>query len=246
MRRMSLLTPLLAFLAVGCVDDDLSLVVVQNQVPGDQCVISASPTDEFRARGIIDTNADAGYLFTPVVRNYAVTGGSITEAQRLIQVEGADVVLEIQPGVFTEEELDALREEQPLLTEFSSRFSGVVEPDGGTTSFQFPIISEPLLEALATKLADDGSNTASVKATITIFGTMAGSNIESDPFTYWVDVCEGCMQVDLGSCTELPAGFVASEGGECNELQDVPLECCTSSTSELVCPAEPETVTEAQ
>jgi hypothetical protein len=246
MRRMTLTSALLATLAVGCVDDDLSLVILQNQVPGANCTIEANPTTEFRARGIIDARADFGYLFTPVVRNYAVTGGSVTEAQRLIQVQGADVELQIQPGVFTEEELAALVADQPLLTRFSARFSGVVEPDGGTTAFQFTLLSKALLDALATKLADDGSNLAAVQATVTIFGTMAGSDIKSDPFTYWVDVCDGCMQVDVGSCVDLPANFEASSGGECNELQDVPLECCTSSTSALVCPAEPETVAAAQ
>lgn len=230
MRRFGLITAILATLAVGCVDDDLSLVILQNQVAGPDCVIDATPTSAFRGRGIIDVQASGGYLFTPVVKNYAVTGGAVTEAQRLIQIEGADIELELPDGL----------DPGGVPIQFSSRFSGTVEPDGGTTSFSFVLLPKELLDALAGQLAADGSQIVSVKTTVSIFGRMAGSDIKSDPYIYWVDVCNGCMRQNVGSCTDLPAGFTPLTGGECNLLQDVPLECCTSSTDTLVCPATPE------
>ncbi len=62
-----------------------------------------------------------------------------------------------------------------------------------------------------------------------MFGDLDGSDVESDPFIYPVEVCNGCMLIDNGDCAGLGDDFEGAQGGNpCNPLQDVPVDCCTS------------------
>lgn len=220
-----------AWLSVSaCTDAGSSFVIMQNQIP-EGCVPPANVGD-FRPRGRIDVQSGGGYLFFPVARSLVSSEGS---APHLIQVHGADVDIEFQPGFF--EEGDITDDLQRLLS-FSQRFSGVIQP-GATTSFAFEILPHDLLDAIKAtgKLRTDGTNQVSVLATVQMFGTLDGGDVSAEPYEYVVDVCDGCMLRVVDQCTDLPEGFVASPGGECNPLQDVPLDCCIEPDGGTLCPA---------
>lgn len=228
MSRYAVAIGLGTFVALGaaCTDVGAPFFIVQNTVPGDGCSVSASSI-EFRARGIIDANAGAGYVFTPVVRSTA--GSDADESLRIVFVEGADIDIDIQSGFAA----DGIPSE---LTSFSKRFSGAIQP-GGTTAFAFTIIPEQLLTDYI--LPSLGEELLELGVTVRMFGQYGGGDVEAQPFTYWVDVCNGCMKQNVGACDSLASDFVASAGGECVLLQDVPLECCTQADSTELCPAVP-------
>lgn len=213
-----------ALLASACTDAGTTLIVLQNQVPGEGCTVSADRSNQFFPRGRIDAAAEDGYLFTPLVQN--VAEATQNDNQRILFVEGADITLS---GEF---------EADGSLTEFSQAFSGSLLP-GDFASFAFIIVPEQLVRDLGESLPDGGE--VAVNAEITIFGTVDGGSVESQPFKYTVDVCDGCTLIDNGSCAALPDGFEASNGGACQPLQDGQLDCCTSSEGALVCPAVQET-----
>jgi len=214
-------------LGASCTDVGAPFFIVQNTVPGEGCLPAASSTT-FRARGIIDANAGAGYVFTPVVQSTAETSSNVDESLRIVFVEGADIDLELQSGLSTAG-IDS------SLTSFTKRFSGAVLP-GSKTAFAFTIIPEDLLTALKPQL---GAGQTEIGATISLYGQFGGGEVTAQPFHYWVDVCDGCMTRDVGPCDALPSDFEASPGGECVQLQDVPLDCCTQADSTELCPAEP-------
>ncbi len=223
---------LAALVAGGCTTDaGQSLIILQNQVPDDGCIISPSASNDFRSRGIIDVQASLGYIFTPVVQSQ-ILDDTNASTSRVISVGGADVEVSFPGGFFSADEEASLRD--AALTRFSESLSGSVQPDLGTTSFAFVIVPQRLLDRIGAKLSPGDSVQAS--ANVVVFGDMDGLSVESNPFNYSVDVCNGCMKIVRGDCATLPSSFEPSPGGECNDLQDVALECCTTGGVE-VCPA---------
>jgi len=217
----------LAAAVAGCTDSGRALVILHNVAPGEGCTLSASEGGEFIARGRIDTQADTGYVFNPLVQNNAIAKGATEEAQRLALVEGADIDLSFMDG-FTPSG-------SPDLTP-TAYFSGAIDANGGITVFSFYLFDKQFMNESFANLASD--QVARIDAVVTVFGQLGGGDARSVPFHYSVDVCNGCMTVDLGACTGLPSDYEALAGGECNTLQDVPLECCDDGT---VCPAVPAT-----
>ena len=218
----------LTALAPGCTDAGTSMLIVQNQVPQDGCVVPSSQTSDFRSRGRIDVNAAGGYLFTPLV-NSLVTETANGQGTRVIAVEGANVDLTFEPG-FDASGFDS------SLTSFSEAFSGSIFP-GSQASFSFTVVPKALLDALSSKIA--AGDMVQVTAKVKVFGTLDGGSVDSNSFDYPIDVCNGCLQIDNGSCDALPSNFTPATGGACNTLQDDPIDCCTDAGGALVCPAAP-------
>lgn len=214
--------------AAGCVTNagDV-LFILQNQVPGEDCTVSPSAGDQFRPEGLIDTGASAGYFFTPVIESRATVPAGQEPSRRNVALQGADITLQL----FDENGDPQSFSQAP--TEFSTRFSATVEP-GGTTGVGFEILKLSHLSELE-GLVGDGR--WQVLAQVTVFGQLSGGDVESEPFVYPINVCSGCLEVDLGDCASLPSGFVSDQlGGICNDLQDAVLECCDDNGTK-VCPA---------
>jgi hypothetical protein len=220
-------------LGTGCVDDsaDGSLVILNNQVPGDGCVISGSATGTFIPAGVIDTFADFGYVFTPVVQNFSSTEISGTDPQRRVFVEGANVDIHFETtNVFDDAELAMFEDEG--LTRFRVPFSGSIAPNEGTAGFAFEALPKELLDAIREKT--DGRVLTILD--IQIVGKQGGGTVKSQVFHYPVTVCTGCLVRDVGACSGLPEGFIAAQGGACNPAQDAIVDCCEASGSRI-CPA---------
>ncbi|HLU64931.1 MAG TPA: hypothetical protein VKZ63_01565 [Kofleriaceae bacterium] len=233
-QRLACMTAALAALSAACTDGSESFVIIQNQIPQEGCVIPTDLGSAFLARGRIDVAAGAGYLFTPVVQSL-VTESATGMADRILFVRGADVTLSFQDGVYSDAEIADLREAG--LARFRQVFSGSVFPQG-TTSFGFEIIPKAMLEDLAGRIEAGGSTL--VTAEIVMLASLDGGDVESEPYSYPVDVCDGCLLIDRGSCAGLPTDFQPATGGVCQPLQDGATECCTDADGNLVCPAAPE------
>ncbi len=225
--RPGLALVILAAAASGCTEGGRPLVILQNLAPEEGCQFPAQAGADRITRGRIDVQAEGGYLFAPLVQNNAI-GLADNPGARLALIEGADVELTLQEG-FT----PAADPGDEL--SFTSFFSGAIEPDGGLASFAFIVLTKQFMETYIEPALPPGP-LLEINATITVFGQMGGSSTSSVPFHYPIEVCNGCMLVDVGACADLPADFEALEGGLCNTLQDVPLECCDGGT---VCPAVP-------
>jgi hypothetical protein len=197
-----------AALAGGCIADaGETMVIIQNQVPAEGCVVSSSVSDTYRPFGSLDASGGHGYLFTPVVQSRAETRAGDDPTRRLIAVQGATVRLEAQVGTTTFDFQDAP-------TEFSIPTSGSVPP-GGTLGMGFDILLASHAAEIDRRLGD--SDEMLILAEVVVFGKLAGSNVESDPFTYPLSACRGCLTSLIDSCLLLP--------GACRPFQDAGLDC---------------------
>jgi hypothetical protein len=241
----SKLAPSLFVVAAGlimaaCVDNgDSTVVILQNQVPGEACTVSGSETDTFISAGVIDARSTSGYVFTPLVKNFA-TAEAGQERLRIAFVEGARVEITFlqDPDLFTETQLTAFREAG--LTRFEVPMTGPIDPEG-TSSFVFEIVPPELLAQIAEKLpfTDNGFDRTStlLQVAIRLVGSLGDDSFESQLYRYPVDVCVDCLINDLGACNALATSFVPTNtGGACNTAQDYTVDCCSDDTG-LVCPA---------
>ena len=192
-------------------------------------MISTSNTGEFQPRGRIDVAAGSGYLFTPLVQSKAEAADN---ADRLVFIEGADVKLESVHG----DSNGVLSGLDGALIDFRTLFSGSIEP-GGFGSFAFDVVHKDVLTALAGTVNPD--NPVQILASVSIVGTLDGSDVSSNTFKYPIEVCDGCMTTILGACDAIPEDTDAKQGGVCQPLQDGLLDCCTAGDGTLVCPAVP-------
>jgi hypothetical protein len=216
-------------LAAGCTTEaGESMIILQNQVPGAECVVP-STRGTFLGHGRIDVQAAEGYIFTPLVTSLVIPDMT-KQSPRIVAVRGADVDLTFPGDFFSSDEEADLRDSR--LTRFSTAFSGSIDP-GGDTSFAFIIIPRGLLSRLDEVLGD--GDEVEVTAKVSVFGDLDGEDVGSVPFVYPVDVCDGCMKIDNGPCDGLGDSFDPSTGGECNLLQDTQVDCCTTGGAE-VCP----------
>lgn len=239
----SKLVPSLFLVAAGlgmaaCVDDgDATVLIIQNQAPDAECVVAGSPTESFVSAGVIDASSNRGYVFTPVVQNFA-TAIEGQEQLRIAFVEGARVEIAFveDPELFTATELAAFRTEG--LTRFSVPMSGPIDP-GATSSFKFEIVPPELLAEIAPLLDpnDLASDSTLLQVSVRLYGSLSGGGFETQVFRYPVDVCLGCLSNDLGACSSLSTDFTPTNtGGSCNAAQDEPVDCCVNGAT-LVCPA---------
>ena len=213
--------------ALGCTESGDSLIILQNQVAGEGCVISASSSNTFVGRGLIDSNSSIGYVFNPLVQNLATAGGG--SATRIAFIEGYEVEISF-PG-------DSVTGVSSELTGFSSLVSGSITP-GGFAGLSFEVVPPALLAELTIPAGEY----VELLAEVTVFGTMDGGEVESNQFRFPIDVCDGCLISNNGPCTDIDSDFTPRTGGVCNPLQDKIIDCCTLSDGGTLCPAETEEI----
>jgi hypothetical protein len=205
------LTALTALTIAACTDAGQSMIILNNQVPGDGCSVEASETGSYLSRGRIHPDSSAGYLFTPVVKSLVVEREGL---ERRIFLEGADIELEDATGA--------------EVAAFGAPISGNILP-GGLSSLGFEIVPTAVMDTFGEGL---------LLARIQIYGDLAGGEVTSDVFTYPVEVCRECYEQNLGPCAGLEPGFVgAAAGSTCNPLQDGSIQCCEADDGTLTCPA---------
>jgi hypothetical protein len=219
---------------VGCADNgDEALLILQNQFPQEECIISGDEDSVVQDDGTLDVVGGSGYLFTPLVKNTAV-GATGTEAQRRLFIKSARVDISFADvSLFSDAELQQY--EDAGLTRFEVPLAGSVSPDGGTLALSFDIIQAALTRVLSDKIAGDAE--LLVLADIRVRGTLGGSTIESQKFRFAVRVCANCLVTVLGTCELVQeSGITPFTGNPCNPFQDSPVDCCTEGT-QTFCPA---------
>jgi hypothetical protein len=206
---------------VGCANQgDEGFYVVNNTAPpmgATGCTFTSDPAQPFLPFGTISNQSPNGYFFVPLLQS-RVTALMGQESQRAIHVEGANVVLSTASPTGSLTQTAAYT----VLT------SGTLNP-GSTLNVAFELIPAANIQAISTK--------TQLSASVTMFGTLGGSKIESEPFTYPVTVCTDCIIRSVGACSPATATPM-NLGDPCNPFQDGIVDCCTSGTS-LVCPASP-------
>jgi hypothetical protein len=209
-------------LASGCTTDaGGSMYIVHNKVPSEGCVVPDDDEAPFRGTGRIDTNAGAGYVFTPLVKSLVQESGNDSNP-RVIAMRGADVDISFTSGPF--DEADEARLRDMRLTRFSTAFSGSVFPTG-QTSFAFVVVPAGLL----TEIAATGES-AQLSVEVSVFGDLDGADVDSVPFVYPIEVCNGCLTVDQGDCAGLADTFEPRDTNTCNPAQDEAADCCSAGS----------------
>lgn len=230
MTRLCAIALVAAALTACAGNGDEALIIIQNQVPAENCIISGAEDSTVQDDGTLDVIGGTGYLFTPLVKNTA-SGETGTEAQRRVFITGARVDLRFaDPTLFSEQELQQF--EDAGLTRFEVPLAGSVTPNGGTLSLSFDIIPRAFTRVLSDKIAADTE--ILVLADVVMRGTLGGGTIESQRFTFGVNVCAGCLVTNFGACDALE-GIEPRVGNPCNPFQDAAVDCCTSGDA-LFCP----------
>jgi hypothetical protein len=229
-----------AILCAGCTDTTYGVFILRNQVIGADCTVPAGNGTDYRGFGRLDvTNPipgtsleNIGYVFAPAVVNGAMPNSAMPNVHTLF-MGGADVELRSDGSAQSNALIGALAARPERLNKRKQVFSGAIAA-GATAGVGYPIIDAEQASAIA-DVIDTGQD-VQVIAHTTIFGTVDGSSITSDPFDFPVAVCKGCLVEELGPCAGLTTSTTIHKGGQCNLLQDSLLSCCTTATGQT-CPA---------
>lgn len=222
----------MAVLSAGCIAEDLTLIVFQNQQAEEGCVIPSGVEAAFLSTGLLDLSGERGYVVSPVLQNGASVD-EISPNQNVVLVSGADVELRVASTARSIEVVTMLAAmQQHLRTHyFSASIVG-----GGSAGVAFPAIDVDQVRVLRDLLGDES---VPLVARIEVFGVIDGSrDVRTPPFDYPITVCEGCLVEDLGACNAIELEVVIKQGGACNIFQDQPVSCCDNGDMR-VCPAPP-------
>ena len=216
--------PVLAMFAFGCTANGAQGMVIlgNTAATGTSCAFSGATGQATLSSGEIAARSTLPYLLTPLIQSRLTAGSGGQPVDRSILLSSANVQLSANGAG---------------LPAFSSPVSGTIPP-GGTINVSFPLIPVDVLNML-----NSGTSQTEVIATVTIIGDEGGGQVNSEPFTYGVNVCPDmapCVTQNLGMCDEI-SGTV-SQGNPCNPFQDGVVSCCTDiNTGSAICPAVAET-----
>jgi hypothetical protein len=254
----------------ACVIDDgpTGLLIVQDQwiqsgTGTTDCTVPVEPTATRRVEGVLDVavlskNSTRYYLY-PVVENLleplsGQTSGtaSLVEEMNNIIMKSFHVKLDVATSAGTSIPWDA-----GCPGEFDSPVDTWHLAPASTISEIVEIIrpcnAAPLFDSL--QAAPSGSS-ITVTATIRAKGHLGSSDIESPPFTFPVQVCYGCLQMEYSDPAAAQFSFPAIPqcsaltvnpytGNPCNPAQDGTILCCAlgvdaqGHATGVLCPAVP-------
>jgi len=232
-RNIFLAAALSALVLGGCEANSASLLIIQNQIPGDGCSVDSSGTGAYRTQGTLDVawylqkKQPAYYNLYPLIRNNLLStanteSGSIEE--NCVTIREARVDLDLGDlGNYVESNL----------TKYSVPLSMTICPDEEKV-VSVRVIPSQVVELIADQI-NEGSTTL-VIATVHVVGRRGSHDIASNSMSYPIFVCNGCLVKNLGLCSSDTIPTTPKEGNGCNPSQDDPIECCTQG-AELVCPA---------
>jgi hypothetical protein len=218
-----------------------TFIVVHNQVPLSDCSIPGMLTDAYRPFGVYDVSPAEGSLLRSLVGGYALfpllqndfPGASGDVEGNRIALSGWDVEIGVaanaEPGAITDLITSLTTTNDPLV-KYSTVTSGSVGSGGGFTASMVNAFPEDLGTMIHSMGILSPTRTYWIEATVRARGTTLVQSVESQEFHYPIQLCDGCLTVDVGPCGPTP---VAS--GACTPGQDfAPLACC-EKVGELVC-----------
>jgi hypothetical protein len=218
-------------------------IVIQNQVPNDDCSIPAGLGQVYRGEGTLDVRliggGPSGYLLFPVLQNNfpGPSGGQTVDANR-IALSGFNVDVDV-PDDATGPIADHIRGYRSLdpsdpnhsKVQYSTLTSGSVAAGNGDTSSAVEVFPA----VLAGEIRDMGVLSPTIDfwavARVRALGSTLTSSVVSDSFTYPIRLCDGCLMADQGACP-----VSAASGNHCYIGQDDPTGCCEQA-GQLICPS---------
>jgi hypothetical protein len=181
----------LAVTVAGCNRfPDLSIQVVANLQPSDDCTIDANQ-EEILFRGLYDLNVVRDYIVTPSIESYLVSNATELQGEtQNIQINGMEITIVLPDG-----SIPTLAGELPNpFTVTTSATIPANETSGGASQGAAAAIGIPASyhSALLGIVADTGFQ--SIVLDIRAKGTTSGGfTQQSAPFRWPVEFCQGCL-----------------------------------------------------
>ena len=237
-RPLSLVAVLWPLVLAACGRVPGQFEILNDQVPtagaGGGCTVPVNPT-LYQGTGRLDLGipgiADSAYLFFPLIENNLPSAKNGAQDPNQIQLSGFNI--DITPLSGTSPATDSVLAGNAL-AHFKTPWSGGVQSGGG----QINAIVDAFPVALAEQLFNQGGVSSDPSATLNLrvqaVGTTTfGTEMQSDPFNFPLEICVGCLVAHVQPCpfTSAPA----NPGNACNPAQDAPVDCCTQDGA-LVCP----------
>jgi hypothetical protein len=219
--------------SAGCEENSASLVILQNQVPGEGCVVSSEPSGDYRPQGKLDVfwyteiGEPTSYYMFPLVQNNLVStvdeDNGVVE-QNCITIKETQVDLDLGAlGTYVESNF----------TKYSVPTAVTICP-GETRAVSVMVVPNQVVSLIASQIPENGMEYFNAK--IRMVGKRGSTKIKSNSLTYPIFVCNGCLINNLGSCDTANIPQDPDPGNPCNPAQDDMLDCCTQGV-EWVCPA---------
>jgi hypothetical protein len=218
-------------------------IIVQNQVLGSDCTVPATLGAIYRGEGVLDVRligAAGGYQLFPLLQNNfpAPSGGQNVDANR-IALSGFDVDVEVPPDAPPSPIKDLITNYRSVgadpanqaLVQYSTLTSGSVASGGGNTASGVEVFPAPLAQTIRDMAVLSTTNRYWVMASVRARGNTLVGSVRSDAFKYPIELCDGCLIFNQGTC---PVASVM--GNSCDPGQDDGTSCCELAGS-LVCPA---------
>ncbi|TVR01460.1 MAG: hypothetical protein EA398_09610 [Deltaproteobacteria bacterium] len=226
----------------GCADESPEIWIFENGIIDESCDTSAG---SYLARGTFDVYMRDNYLMSPRFSSTLAPSGSVTPAggsprgnqgtaweANLIAIDRAEIRYDAPDGIGV-----------PLPSVQRIRLSGTISPRG-TNFGRLDVIPSELGSILReSPLLRNRGDSFQLNVRVRVFGTTSGGrDVESNEFSFPVEVCKGCLvfippnAIDLAAditpnCRNLTGGDEGA-GGICESIigQDYPIDC------RLVCP----------
>lgn len=246
-----ILAPLLVVSLAGCTENGNGVVIVQAQVPDENCVIPAMRTTVRRASGVLDVALDQNYpylLYPLVLNRLSPIADPMDVEPNRVNVVGAEIRIEPPPGVSVPWRADC-----PPAFDHASTVSLDPNTEGSIAVEALRSCHAGLFRELfrSGRLSSSLAEQIQFRVIVRAKARHGSGTILSDPFEFAVRVCYGCLQSGfLGPFSafnfpEVPACDRLSEnpfpGNRCNPGQDAPILCCAKDPEGkmLECPGTP-------
>lgn len=228
---------------VGCVENDQSFVILQNQaVLAPEC--RAASEGVALPRGAFDLALASlfpasRYFVYPVVRNNltSLMMGSIQLSN--ISLTGFEFVLHPEPKTTIASVIPRSMQDDDHPTVLMM-FAGYLAP-GASYPMAIPVVSHKFVEDLDTQGRSLTASTETLTVRFRVLGERGGTGIASNWVSYPIDVCHSCL-LNPGPAIPPCSEFKGKPRlGGCGYWQDQQVSCCYNGPS-LFCGSEIEEV----
>jgi hypothetical protein len=235
-RLLAAVTFSLGFAACGRVPGQFQ--ILNDQVPsstGGGCTVPVSAA-VYEGEGRLDlsivrSNADSAYLFFPLIENNLPAGTNGAQDPNQIQLSGFNI--DIAPLAGTSPATNTVLAGSGM-AHFRTPWSGGLKSGGGQLSAIVDAFPVALAQQLFTEGGVGNDLSATLNLTIQAIGTTTfGTEMQSDPFNFPLEICVGCLIANVQACPF--ASAPANPGNACNPAQDEFVDCCTQDGA-LLCP----------
>ncbi len=216
----------------GCEQNSASLIILQNQIPGEGCGSGGTGDDtSYRTQGTLDVawylqkHQPAYYdMYLLVKNNLQSTESDYGVEENCLTIRNALVDLDL--GSLSQYV-------ESTLTRYKVPVSLSICPEEQRV-VTVRVVVPQVVELIAPRVPE-GTQLMAV-ATVALEADRGSYTIESNELSYPIFICNGCLVRNVGLCDSPVVPDEPAAGNPCNPSQDDPIDCCTSG-SDLICPA---------